>query len=612
MIRTLLMLSILSGDPDIPVIETEEVLVTATHLREKGSSFVTVIPVEKLHDDSLASVLAKTEGTSAWNYGSPAGFSYASIRGSTGNQVLVLIDGVRVNNAEEGGFDLSAVPLSSVDRIEVLRGGGSSIYGADALGGVINVITRTPGLGPSTTVGASYGSFNTGSLSVSQAGKVRTLDYLASVTTKGSEGNYPYEDEQKRIVRRENNSFLSLDFLGKGGFAIREKTKLSISGNLYGNDMGVPGSIKYPTPEGKRTDRRGLFDASVNEKWPPKGGTELKAYFLSQIREYYDNVTVPENQKDIYKNYGTGATLRSEGSLGWNSLYGLLEGRDEFAQSTKIGRKGRTTAAVYVNDTMDPVQGLIKLPVSLRFDWTDDFGSALSPRAGFLLYLLEDLSLKGNIGTSFRAPALDDLYWPEDSYSKGNPSLRPERAVNYDVGPQGKMGSLTAEVAYFRNDVKDLIQWAPDTDDKWRPINISKATLQGVETGLAFTIPHASFSLNYTYLSAKDGEGKNIFYRPAHKVNGRVDVRAGMVSFFLDSQYVSLRYTEVTEPNEPHTLPPYVVFGIGTAVVWRGFEVWARVRQVFDDRFTSLVSYQEIYRYPVPGLAWEFGTNWRQ
>ena len=151
MIRILLMLSILSGDPDIPVIETEEVLVTATKLREKGCSFVTVIPVEKSHDDSLASVLTNTEGTSAWNYGSPAGFSYASIRGSTGNQVLVLIDGIRVNNAEEGGFDLSAVPLSSVDRIEVLRGGGSSIYGADALGGVINIVTKTPGLGPSTT-----------------------------------------------------------------------------------------------------------------------------------------------------------------------------------------------------------------------------------------------------------------------------------------------------------------------------------------------------------------------------------------------------------------------------------------------------------------------------
>jgi len=608
MIRILLMLSILSGDPDIPVIETEEVLVTATKLREKGCSFVTVIPVEKSHDDSLASVLTNTEGTSAWNYGSPAGFSYASIRGSTGNQVLVLIDGIRVNNAEEGGFDLSAVPLSSVDRIEVLRGGGSSIYGADALGGVINVITRTPGLGPSTTVQASYGSFNTGSLSVSQAGKVRSLDYLASVTTKGSEGNYPYDDPRMGLTKRENNSFFSLDLMGKGRVTIVEKTKVSISGDIYGSDMGVPGDLLHPTPEGKRTNRRGFFSASVAEKWPSNGETELKAYFLSQIREYYDNVSVPEDRKDIYRNYGTGVTLRSEGSLGWNSLYCLLEGRDEFAHSTPIGKKGRTTAAIYVNDTIDPVQGFIKLPLSMRFDLTDDFGSAWSPRVGFLLSLLKDLSMKGNIGTSFRAPALDDLYWPEDAFAKGNPLLRPEKAINYDIGAEGGIWGLRAEVAYFRNDVRDLIQWTPGA--KWSPINITGTTvLQGVEAGTAFTVPHASLLVNYTYLSAKDGEERPLFYRPAHKVYSRIDLGAGISSFFLDFQYVSFRYIDLTAQN---TLPPYMIFGLGAAITWKSFEVRTRVRQVFDTALTPLVSYQEVYLYPVPGLTWDFGVTWKQ
>jgi hypothetical protein len=86
-----------------------------------------------------------------------------------------------------------------------------------------------------------------------------------------------------------------------------------------------------------------------------------------------------------FKNYMTGATLHSEGSLGWHSIYGFLEGRDEFANSTMIGRQGRTTSAFYINDTMDPVRGIIKLPISMRLDWTNDFGSAWSPRAGFLV-----------------------------------------------------------------------------------------------------------------------------------------------------------------------------------------------------------------------------------
>jgi len=609
MIRTLLMLSILSGDPDIPVIETEEVLVTATRLREKGSSFVTVIPEDELHDDTLGSVLAKTEGTSASNYGSPAGPSFASIRGSTGNQVLVLIDGIRVNNAEEGGFDLSAISLGSVDRIEVFRGGGSSIYGADALGGVINVITRKPGLGPSTTVGASYGSFNTMSLSVLEEGRVRTLDYLASVIMKGSDGNFPYDDPKVGIKKRENNSLLSLGFLGKAGFKIRKGTKLSISGDLNGSEIGVPGDIINPTPEGNRSDRRGLFSASVNEKWPSNGETELKAYFLSQTREYYDNIYVMENQKSIFKNYGTGATLHSEGSLGWHSLYGFLEGRDEFANSTKIGRKGRTTGAFYINDTMDPVHGIMKLPVSMRLDWTDDFGSAWSPRVGFLLSLHRVISLKGNIGTSFRAPSLDDLYWPQDAFSVGNPFLRPERAVNYDVGAEGGIGGFRAEVAYFRNDVRDLIQWTPGAEGKWSPLNIETAHLQGIEAGAAFTVPHASMSANYTYLSAENGAGIPLFYRPAHKAYGRIDLPAGMISFFIDSQYVSFRYIDLTAQN---TLPSYMIFGLGAAIAWKSFEFKSRVRQVFDLDLTPLLSYQEMYGYPIPGLTWEFEVTWKQ
>jgi len=606
----LLLMIAFSDEPAIPVIETGEVLVTATRLREKGSSFVTVIPEDELIDDTLDSVLEKTEGTVTSNYGSPAGLSFASIRGSTGNQVLVLIDGIRVNNAEEGGFDLSAISLSNVDRIEVFRGGGSSIYGADAMGGVINVITKKPGLGPSTTVNASYGSFNTMSLSISQEGRVRTLDYLASITTRESDGNFPYEDQRGNVKKRENNSLVSLGFLGKAGLKIREKTRVSVCGDLYGSEIGVPGDIIVnQTPEGHRSDRRGLLSASLNEKWPSKGETELKAYFLSQTREYYDNKNVMEDQKSIFKNYGSGAMLRSEGSLGWHSLYGFLEGRDEFANSTMIGRKGRTTYALNINDTMDPIKGLIKLPVSMRFDWTNDFGSAWSPRAGFLISPQRYVSLKGNIGTSFRAPSLDDLYWPEDAFAKGNPSLEPEKAINYDVGVESGNDSVKLEIAYFWNDVSDLIQWTPGAGGKWSPVNIETAHIQGIEVGAAFTIPHASFSANYTKLSAVNGEGIPLMYRPPEKAYGRIDLREGMVSFFIDSQFVSFQYID---PNKQNKLPPYLIFGVGAAITWKSFEFKSRIRQVFDDDLKPLLSYQERYGYPVPGLTWDFEFKWKQ
>jgi len=609
MIRILLMLSILSGDPDIPVIETEEVLVTATHLKGKGSSFVTVIKGEEVQGESLASVISKVEGTDALSYGGTGSLSYSSIRGSTGNQVLVLIDGIRLNNTEEGGFNLSLIPLGAVERIEVMRGGGSYIYGADALGGVINIVTKNPGLGPSTTVGASYGSFNTMSLSLSQEGKVRSLDYLASVTTKRSEGNYPFTNAQGGLSTRENNSFLSLGFLGKGGLRLAERMRMSFSGDIYGNDADVPGSIFYPTPQGKQSDRRGFLDASLIKEWPGTGETGFRGYFLSQTREYFDNIYVMENQKSIFRNYGTGAVINSQWSFESHSPSGSIELRNDVAHSTTIGTRERTTASVFLQDLVKIWKDLARLPFALRLDWTNDFGSALSPKIGFLVTPMRVLSLKGNVCTSYRAPTFDDLYWPEDAFSIGNPSLRPERAINYDIGAEGGMGGIRAEAAYFRNDVRDLIQWAPGAGGKWSPMNISRATLQGTETGVGFTIPHASFSVNYTFLSAKDENGRNIFYRPAHRVNGRAELRAGMVSFFMEPQFVSSRYIDLIERN---MLPAYVTIGLGSAVVWKEFEFRARTKQVFDTALHPFISYQEVYGYPIPGWSWELGVTWKQ
>lgn len=612
MIWLILMTSIVSEEPSVPVIETGEVLVTATHLKEKGSSFVTVVDGDRLQGESLGSALSRMEGINAMSYGGYGSLSIPSIRGSSYNQVLVLIDGVKVNNAEVGGFDLSAVPPGDIARIEVLRGGGSSIYGADALGGVINVITRHPGAGPSTTASASYGSYNSGSLVMSQQGRVRTGDYLASVSARGSEGSYPYKDIQGNPARMDNNSNVSLGFLGKGGAPIGEAVRLEFSGDLFGSDVKSPGSLAFPTPKGRRTDMRGLLNISMRMDGRPRGGeTGVKAYFLGQTEEYYDNKYVMESKKNIFRNYGTGATLRSEGSVGRHSLYGFLEGRDEFADSTAIGRKGRTTGAVYVNDTMDPFHGYVQVPVSLRLDWTSDFGAAWNPRVGILIVPVPPLSLKGNVGTSFRAPTFDDLYWPPDAFSVGNPSLRPEKAVNYDAGAELRIGGLSAETAFFRNNVRDLIQWTPGAGEggRWSPVNISTAVLQGIEAGITFTTPHTDLRGSYTFLSAENGERIPLFYRPAHKAYGKVSIREGMVSGFADILFVSFRYTDITAQN---FLPGYWTGGAGASVTWRGFEFRGQMKRVFDEAFHPLLTFQEVYGYPIPGITWEFGVTWKR
>ena len=176
--------------------------VRPAELPEAPSSFATVIEAEDYvgEEETVGGLLDDAVGVQVRSFGGPGQLSEISIRGSTGQQVIVLLDGVRLNTAQSGTVDLSTIPLAIVDRIEVLRGGGATQVGSGAIGGVINIVTKRPSGKPRTSASASGGSFGTWRGSLSHSDRAGPVDYGVSYTGFTTKGDWEFQTVEVRAA----------------------------------------------------------------------------------------------------------------------------------------------------------------------------------------------------------------------------------------------------------------------------------------------------------------------------------------------------------------------------------------------------------------------------
>ncbi len=301
---------------------------------------------------------------------------------------------------------------------------------------------------------------------------------------------------------------------------------------------------------------------------------------------------------------------------GWNSMtVGYAYRWDHYTGTSLQGEYERGLNSAYVVDEVavrpDFLKGIhrIALVPALRWDRFSDFGAQVSPKIGLVMNAGEEwlLSVKANYGRSFRAPTFNDLYWPQDAYTAGNPDLKPERANDFDAGAMLELpvwAGLGASFTWFGNTVTDLILWQPGADWVWRPANVGKAEIRGVETGLSFS-PWKNLltlSWNYTHLDARNKSGtpeeydKQLPDRPddMHKVT--LQTRYAGISAIVDFLYVGMRYT--TTSNNA-SLPAYRVFNIHVGYAWElarsRMELRGEVLNAGDEE------YQAMAGFPVPG-----------
>lgn len=491
----------------------EEIIVTATRIEETVEDIpasVTVITKDEIKNSpatNVTEILRNVVGLRITEYGKRGAVSLPRLRGSTAGQVLILLDGRRLNVPSSGQFNLNDLPVSldDIERIEIIRGASSALYGADALGGVINIITRTP-KDPFIRLNASYGSFDTQSYSLTTSGNFKAMGYLFSASKERSDGFRP-------------NSNYDLNALnGKIGLDISPKSSFDISLSYLDKDARVPGSVTFPSPNALQTDEDTLLGITYKGKYTEKLDATARIYWNHYRLRFKDSDIFTD---DTHNNKNATGEVQVDYLYNPSNLFtgGIEIGREDL-KSTAIGTRDRSRTGAFLQDEIRIGDSVTIIP-GMRYDIFSPGEDELSPKIS-ALYKLNDSRFRGSIGKGFRVPTFNDLYWPDTGFTKGNPDLRPEKSIEYEIGwDQIFSEKVKTKMTAFRKDVKDLITWQPDPSSRWVPINIGKARIEGIELeGEIDIYKYFSIDLNYTYLNPEDERtGEKIPNLPRHQFN---------------------------------------------------------------------------------------------
>lgn len=437
---------------------------------------VTVIDrdaIERAGQSSLAELLSREHGIEYVDNGGPQTVTSLFMRGANNAQTLILVDGLRINNATAGGGALNAIALNDIERVEILRGAASSLYGADAVGGVINVITRQ-GADKPLSLRADIGAGNHGTVrtSTSLAGSNAGWRYALNAGYGQSNGHNATTPDNAFSYNPDRDSWYQRNVSGSLGYAWA--TGHEVSARVFhdringGYDAGTPDvndrvlqtvegfaftSRDRITAQWLSTLRLGVTeDENVSVNGP--GTTDTR--FRTRQRQYgwQNDLQLTDTQRVTLAFDRLEQRVRGD----------LFTGGPATADYAVTARNTNAFTGVYTGDF-----GRHHVQASLRHDDDSQYGGQTTGGAAYGLDIVPGLRATVAANTAFRAPTFNELYYP----GGGNPDLSPEKSRNVEAGLRWRQGGTELGATVYRNRVTNLITG-------WPSENIGRAILRGV------------------------------------------------------------------------------------------------------------------------------------
>ncbi len=558
---------------------------------------------------NVADLLGATPSVMLKDYGN---LTTIGLRGAEAEQTLVLLDGVRLNLAQDNLFDLTTLPVAMAQRVEVVRGNNSALYGANSIGGVVSVTTPEPErLGAEATTG--IGSFGKRYLQATQSDWSDPLGYVITGSLSRTGDRFTYRDTLDSTHERVNSGISSEDLMAKGVFA-QGPHRVSLLGEYGITRRGEPGPISMPADSARMDDYRGIAQLSYELHETDNARLEAALYSRQTWSHYWNPDTLAWiNDTDVAK--ASGVTIKQTIYLSRRATaVAGVEGEREQFQSSEIGAPMRQTGSGWAEAHLG-WRRFDVVPMA-RFDWLNDTKQGpdstiarsntrvVSPKLTLTYAGPPWLDLYASAGRSFRAPTFNELYWPEDPWTKGNPNLRPEWATSVDLGASARFRSfLAGRLGLWHSFLTDLIQWQPDSAYVYRPVNLDTATITGSELELNLSSKHAGAVGNATYMLARS-HNMDLIYRPRLSFAVSPWVGWGPARLTGDVRYAGQRYTtpDTLPPNDANSLPGFLVLDVGVEMAPTlgklGMALRGGVRNLLDRQ------YQVMRDYPVPGRNW--------
>lgn len=560
-----------------------------SHPEDSPFDVAIILGEEIAGNQDLADVVGDETGIDLRRYGGAGTVGSLAVRGSSANQVLVLYDRIPINSAYGGDVDLNTVVLGGIRQVELLRGPASALYGANALGGVINLVNLPldiygDGL-PHGTFSTTLGSDNHYSTTANIKWFGEYLSLNGAFTTHHDDGFRGNSDLEKM-----GGSF-RIDFhLPRDGQIFAATTK----GN---GELGVIGPLSMEDATARQWDWSQMFYGGATLPLWSDAQADVTVYHRQSERLYKSDIWMTESDHQLTT---TGAIADFHISLPYFQQV-LLSGEfcDDYLISTDIGEQRGRNYALLIQDLFK--YGPLELVGGVRYDKHKQWGGEVSPRIGARYALSEWLSLRGAYARGFRAPTMTELYWPVDPYfgGGGNPNLIPEHSWTLEGGVElHPLTMVGVSMTGYYQRYKDLISG-------WPPQNIAEARSLGGELSTWWEMGYGlSFEGSYSYNDMTDGEGEWLDYHPRHLIRAGMEwtgglLRGSQLTIGLWADYTSARnatYLDMTTFQYVTTeLPANTLLSAKLRVDFSLFFGELRVENLTDQQ------YQQVYDYPMPG-----------
>jgi len=531
----------------------DSIIVTATRTPTLASEVISdtvTITAEQIANSgagSITQLLQRQRGIEVSRNGGPGSASNVFIRGANGNQSLVLVDGVRIASATTGSASWNGIPLSAIDRIEIVYGPLSTLYGADAIGGVIQLFTKQGKGAPSITASVGGGSDKTFAADAAVSGGTDQLSYSFSVSKERSDG-------------------FSATRSGAFGFDPDDDgyDRKSAAGQVAyrlspGHELGA--TFLY-------TDTEADYDSRDFASYSTQKLSNVSMYARNQILPFWNLLVQVSQARDKSGSFsGTGPfdvsqidttattfTLQNDFRIGADNLQVLYEHRKEEVDGTTAGlNRSRHTNAVAATYSLK--RGAHLANVGVRHDNNSEYGSKTTGSVGYGYRFTSALRAEASFGTSFRAPSFNELYYP----GYGNPANRPEKGRNAEAGVHYDDGTTQLGAVYYHNKLSDLLLNTtpcpfPNTPEVTYNFgcayNINKALLEGLSLSAERKMGNLLLTANADFQDPKDETtGKRLQRRAKRHANLIAEYDLGAVKTGAELQLSSSRYDDAANRN---------------------------------------------------------------
>nr|WP_282490555.1 TonB-dependent vitamin B12 receptor BtuB [Providencia alcalifaciens] len=534
--------SLASANPS----SADAMVVSANRFEQPISSIlapVTVVTREDIdhwQSNTVIDVLRRLPGVDVAQNGGMGQQSSLFIRGTESRHVLVLIDGVRLNQAGiSGSSDMSQIPISLIQRIEYIRGARSAVYGSDAVGGVINIITRRDNDGTTLNAGiGSYGYQNYNGSTQQKIGENTTVTGAAAYTytkgfdveARGNTGGHPQPDKD--------------GFLNKTLW-LGVEHQFTPDVLAYARAYGYDNRTNYDASEfaGILADTRKLYSRTYEtgvKYHQEKYSTSLMGSY-SHVKDY--------NYDPRYGKYGKGS--RADDSKQYNVQWGnnyqfengtVSAGVDYQKQTIEAGtsslpnNESINNTGIYL--TSQQAISAFTIEGAVRSEKHSEFGWHTTWQAGAGWEFIDGYQLIGSYATAYKAPNISQLY---ASAPYGNPDLKPEESKQWEGGVKGLTGPLNWQLVAYKNEITNLIDAKAETNWGWQ--NVGEATIKGIEWNGDMDTGIFHHQLTYQYTDPRDDKTNKVLIRRAkQQIKYQLDWNVANVDWGLTYQYIGSRY----------------------------------------------------------------------